>query len=218
MHMPMPQVLGMLVSLAVAPNVAAQVPTTLSVFDAAEREIARVLTVDLDPYGGSQSQVVATFAGRVLVGVATRTRVLFDQMGMGTIYFEGSDCTGPASIQVHSGVFEPAPRLLDATVVVGTDRRVYVGNRADPGHIYPYNSLLQADLPCDNTAGSVDSAVEAHFLGTLPVATPPFRIGPASTAGGGGAPVAAVTPAALAFLAALLMLSGIAFLGTRRQR
>jgi hypothetical protein len=215
------QCIGLAAGFAIlaASGAAAQYTASgFGVYDAHGALVGQVVDLGTNPTDLSfdRATIAASFAGHSLVGYAETDVVSFAQSGL--VVFDSPGCTGQAWIFASPN--QVTPRFIEPQSVVGTDRRLYVGSRTDVPQSIPNFSFLGEGQPCFDANTSATNMVKATFVGTLPAFDAPFHVGPTavSLGGGGGAPVAAVTPAALAFLAALLLLTGIAFVGKRAGR
>lgn len=203
---------------ALAPIAGAQLgPSSFGVFDSNGALIGRALDLGFSTADGSISYAffMAQFGAHPVLGSVTGT-----ELAIGTaqvVLFEGSGCTGQAWMNPLS-VTLPPPFLLDPSATVDTDNRVFVGNRADAPQFASWQSFASVGTACANSPGSGTGLVKATLVGNAPAFVGPFRLAPLATTTSASASVAAVTPAALAFLAAVLLLTGMVFAGARAKR
>lgn len=203
---------------ALAPVSDAQLgAASFGVFDSNGALIGRALDLGFSTTDGSISYayIMAQFNGHPVLGNVTGT-----ELALGTaqiVMFEGTGCTGQAWMSPLS-VTLPPPFLLDPSAMVGTDNRVYVGNRADAAQLASWQSYASVGAACVESPDSGFGLVKATLVGSAPAFVGPFHLAPLATTTTASASVAAVTPAALAFLAAVLMLTGMAFAGKRAKR
>lgn len=207
--------LGLLCS-ALAPVSEAQYgASSFGVFDSNGALIGRALDLGYSTADGSISYVLfmAQVGAHAILGTAESNAL---QIGTSPfVFFEGAGCTGQAWIPTLSVTISP-PFLVDPSATVGIDHRVYFGSRSEFPQTVAYQSY--GDAGCVDAPGSANGLVKASVAGTSPGFVGPFHVAPLTTTTTASASVAAVTPAALAFLAAVLMLTGMVFAGARAKR
>lgn len=222
-----------LAALVATSPVAAQSASEMSVYDANGHEFGRI-------YETEPTFVVTTFssniAGLALIGdfehhYRQRSAFVSSLPGYGgvpgyAVFFAGAHCTGQAYVMPEIYLLF-APRRIEPLTIVQVDVpwgdfQLYAGSRTAPDVVVDPSSFIDTLGACQDFPATGLDLVPATFVGSFHTPPSPWRIGPASTvtasATASSVPVAAVTPAALAFLAALLLLSGIAFLGARARR